>query len=147
MRVITGVALLLFASILAGCANPPASEHVQVRLVGTAKNAGKTGHATLSSRGELTDLSAFVSGVPYGVTLPVRLFAYLYPGNCDKRGMQPSYALNNIVLTEHRSSADGWRISRIGQVPLATLRTTPHALILRTAPTDGSQDIFCGEIP
>lgn len=92
-------------------------------------------------------MSIFVSGVPFGVTLPVRLFAYVYPGSCAARGTQPSHALNNTVLTEHRGSADGWRLSRIAKVPLATLRTAPHALVLRTSASDGGYEIFCGDIP
>lgn len=146
MRMIAvSATLLTFA--LSGCTSHGGGEHVQMRLTGTAKNAGRIGQATLSPRGELTDVSIFVSGVPFGVTLPVRLFAYVYPGSCAARGEQPSYALNNTVLTEHRGSADGWRLSRIARAPLTKLRAAPHALVLRTAPADGSQDIFCGEIP
>ena len=146
MRMIA-VSATLLAFALSGCTSHGGSEHVQMRLTGTAKNAGRIGQATLSPRDELTDVSIFVSGVPFGVTLPVRLFAYVHPGSCAARGAQPSYALNNTVLTEHRGSADGWRLSRIAKVPLAELRATPHALVLRTAPADGGQDIFCGEIP
>lgn len=146
MRMIA-VSATLLAFVLSGCTSHSDSEHVQMRLTGTAKNAGRIGQAALSPRGELTDVSIFVSGVPFGVTLPVRMFAYVYPGSCAARGEQPGYALNNTVLTEHRGSADGWRLSRIAQVPLAELRAAPHALVLRTAPADGSQDIFCGEIP
>lgn len=145
MRMIA-VSATLLAFALSGCTSHGGSEHVQMRLTGTAKNAGRIGQATLSPRGELTDVSIFVSGVPFGVTLPARLFAYIYPGNCTARSAQPSYELNNTVLTEHRGSADGWRLSRIARVPLATLRAAPHALVLRTAPSDGSQDIFCGDI-
>jgi len=146
MRMIV-VSATLLAFVLSGCTSQGGGEHVQMRLSGTAKNAGRIGQATLSPRGELTDVSIFVSGVPFGVTLPVRLFAYVYPGSCAARGAQPSYALNNTVLTEHRGSADGWRLSRIAKVPLATLRTAPHALVLRTSASDGGYEIFCGDIP
>ena len=139
---------LLLALSLAGCASGGGSgDHVQVKLAGTAKNSGRIGQATLSPRGELTDMSAFVSGVPFGVTLPVRLLAFIYPGSCQQLGAQPAYELNDTLLTQHRGSADGWRLSRTAKVPLATLRAVPHALVLRTSASDGGQDIFCGDIP
>lgn len=147
MRMTATPTMLLLALALTGCASGGSGDHVQVKLAGIAKNAGRIGQATLSPRGDVTDVSAFVSGVPFGVTLPVRLFAYLYPGNCQQPGAQPAYELNNTVLTEHRGSADGWRLSRTAKVPLATLRAAPHALVLRTSPSDGGQDIFCGDIP
>lgn len=149
MRTLAASTMLLLALTLTGCTSNGggAGEHIQVKLAGTAKNAGRIGQATLSPRGELTDVSAFVSGVPFGVTLPVRLFAYIYPGSCQQLGAQPAYELNNTVLTEHKGSADGWRLSRTAKVPLATLRSQPHALVLRTSPSDGGQNIFCGDIP
>ncbi|MDG9925273.1 MULTISPECIES: hypothetical protein [unclassified Pseudomonas] len=146
MRMIATSTMLLLAFALSGCASNGGGDHVQVKLAGTAKNAGRIGQATLSPRGELTDVSAFISGVPFGTTLPVRLYAYIYLGSCQQPGAQPVYELNNTVLTDHRGSADGWRLSRTAKVALTTLRAEPHALILRTPPSDGGQDIFCGDI-
>jgi hypothetical protein len=80
------------------------------------------------------------------VTLPVRLSAFIYPGSCQQPGAQPTYELNDTLLTQHRGSADGWRLSRTAQVPLAILRAAPHALVLRTSASDGGYDIFCGDI-
>lgn len=147
MRMIVASTMLLLA--LSGCTSGggTSSEHVQVKLTGTSKNSGRIGQATLSPRGDVTDVSAFVSGVPFGVTLPVRLYAFIYPGSCQQLGQQPAYELNNTVLTDHKGMADGWRLSRTAQVPLATLRSAPHALVLRTPPSDGGQDIFCGNLP
>lgn len=142
--------LLLIALLdvcLAGCpGSGGAGDSVEIQLTATPRNAGRIGQATLSSRGERTELSAFVSGVPLGMTQPVRLYAYLYAGSCATHGAQPAYALNSTVLTSRLGPVDGWRLSRSAQVPLATLRATPHALVLRTAPADGGYDIFCGEI-
>lgn len=138
---------VLLGAWLAGCSGSGgAGDSVEVKLTATPRNAGRLGQATLSPRGERTELSAFISGVPLGMTQPVRLYAYLYAGSCAKHGAQPAYELNNTVLTSRLDPVDGWRLSRSVQVPLATLRATPHALVLRTAPADGGYDIFCGEI-
>jgi hypothetical protein len=149
MHAVATSAVLLLSLSLTGCASSGGgdSDPVQVKLKATPKNAGRIGQATLSPRGERTDVSIFISGVPFGVTLPVRLYAYLYRGSCAQPGAQPAYDLNQTVLTYHMGSADGWRLSRSADVALATLRAEPHALLLRTPPSDGGQDIFCGDIP
>lgn len=50
MRLIA-VSATLLAFALSGCTSHGGGEHVQMRLTGTAKNAGRIGQATLSPRG------------------------------------------------------------------------------------------------
>ena len=142
------LAALLLGGMLSGCTSQHqgGADSAAVQLVATSHNAGRIGQATLSARGEQTDLSAFVSGVPFGITLPPRLAVYIYPGTCAQPGANPAYALNRTLTTSRLGAVDGWRLSRSANVTLATLRTTPHALVLRTAPADGALDIFCGDI-
>ncbi|HSC82219.1 MAG TPA: hypothetical protein VLC30_01250 [Pseudomonas sp.] len=137
---------LLLALALSACATSAAAEYVQIKLKATQRNAGNIGQATLVPRGELTDVSATISGVPIGMTYPVRLYVYIYPGSCSQLGAQPAYALNRTVQTYRQGSADVWQLSRSAAVPLTRLLATPHALVLRTPPADGNQDIFCGAI-
>lgn len=147
MRTTTQLLLLLLSLSILGCAGTGQSNSVEVKLMATPRNAGKIGQATLTARNDLTDLSAFVSGVPYSLTLPPRLAAYIYPGTCAQLGAQPAYSLNRTLLTSRLGPVDGWRLSRSANVPLAKLRATAHALVLRTAPADGEFDLFCGDIP
>lgn len=149
MKTTRRLTLLLLGLGLAGCTNlePSSDTRVDVQLQASPRNAGRIAQATLSAREAQTDLSAFVSGVPFGTTLPLRLAAFIYPGSCARLGAQPAYALNRTLVTTRIGPVDGWRISRSAPVPLASLRATPHALVLRTAPADGEVDLFCGDIP
>lgn len=138
---------LLLALAVAGCVGTGADDSLQVRLTALPRNAGQIGQATLSPRGEQTSVSAFVSGVPPDMTLPVRLYAFIYQGRCAALGQQPAYALNDTVTTRHQATAAGWHLSRSADAPLARLRATPHALVLRAPPANGGYDLFCGDIP
>ncbi|WP_394561229.1 hypothetical protein [Aquipseudomonas alcaligenes] len=144
MRTLILSALLL---TLAGCAGSSRDEHVQMRLQASPRNAGQIAQATLVPREAQTDVTAFVSGVPMGMTLPVRLYAFIYAGHCGQLDAKPAYELNNTVRTSHKGPLDGWHLSRSAKVPLSTLQATPHALVLRAPSSDGGQDLFCGDIP
>lgn len=148
MKACAYLTALLLGGLLTGCTSQHdgGADSVAVQLVATSRNAGRIGQATLSARGGQTDLSAFISGVPFGTTLPLRLAAYIYPGTCAQPGANSAYELNRTLTTSRIGAVDGWRLSRSADVTLATLRATPHALILGTAQADGAVDIFCGDI-
>ncbi|WP_271409367.1 hypothetical protein [Pseudomonas sp. Q1-7] len=134
---------------LGGCAasvGTPDDQRVDVRLAATQQNAGRIGMATLVPRGDETAISLFVSGVPSGVTRPVHLYTYIYPGTCSAPGATPAYELNRTVNTYRHVEGDVWRLSKSAPVPLSTLRASEHSLVLRTSPADGGVDVFCGDI-
>ena len=143
--------LILVAVGLSGGTSPAgnvegAGEGLDIRLTATRRNAGEMARATLMPRGDETSISLFVSGVPSGVTRPVHLYTYIYPGTCANPGESPAYELNQTVNTYRHFRGDAWRLSKAAPVALATLRAGDYAIVLRTSPADGNVDIFCGDI-
>jgi hypothetical protein len=139
---ITVAALIVTASLF-GCAT--SSNHgVNVTLVATRQNAGQIGTVTLTGYDQKTGLSFFVSGVPTGVILPLRLYSFINKGSCQQPGAV-AYAMNDTVNTE-RQPIRGWTFSRTAPVPLQTLLAGEYSVVVRTASTDGNVDIFCGDI-
>jgi hypothetical protein len=136
----------MVTAVLTGCMSSENrnGEPVRVELQATRNNVGRIGYATLSPIGETTGVNAFVSGVQ-GSLRPVRLYTYIYTGSCSQMGAKPVYELNDRVTT-HRTKA-GWEYSRTAPVPLSELRSTKHALLVRSSPPEGSAALFCGDIP
>ncbi|MCY1203885.1 hypothetical protein D9M71_139010 [compost metagenome] len=143
------LALILISICFVGCASPSGSardEVLGVRLKATQQNAGHIAQATLAPRGDETTISLVVGGVPPYVSRPVRLYTFIYPGTCARRGTAPAYELNRTLTTEQQFRGDVWRLSKSAPVPLSTLRAGDYSLVLRTTPADGNYDIFCGDI-
>ena len=137
------LATLMFTASLFGCTTST-HQGVSVPLVATRQNTGQIGNAALSDRGKQTGFSFFVSGVPTGAALPLRLYAFINKGSCQQPG-PVAYAMNDHVTTE-REAVSGWAFSRSAPVALPVLLSGDYSIVVRTAATDGSVDIFCGDI-
>jgi len=138
----TGLALLL-----AGCAGSGGNDRsnvLQLSLQATRENAGAMGQAALAARDEQTDLSIFISGVPMGVSRPLNLLTYIYPGSCSALAGKPAYALNQTVQALRVDG--GWRLSKNIPATLQDLRAGDYSLVLSTTPADRAMNIFCAEI-
>jgi len=135
------------AVLLAGCAGSggnDGSNVLQLSLQPTRENAGSMGQAALATRGEQTDLSVFIGGVPMGVSRPLNLLTYIYAGSCSALAEKPVYSLNQTIQTLRVDG--GWRLSKSIPATLQNLREGGYALVLRTTPADRSMNIFCAEI-
>ncbi|MDR6917070.1 hypothetical protein J2X66_003949 [Pseudomonas sp. 3296] len=143
MKLRNSLAALLVSVTLFGCATS-SNPSVTVPLVATRQNAGQIGDVTLTSFDNKTGLSFFISGAPSGVTLPLRLYTFIYKGSCEKPGAV-AYAMNDQVNTE-RQPIRGWTLSRTAPVALSVLLAGGYSIVVRTASTDGNVDIFCGDI-
>ncbi|MBK5373735.1 hypothetical protein JFT81_03705 [Pseudomonas sp. TH43] len=134
---------LLIAAGLFGCATS-SNPGVNVTLTATRQNVGQIGNVSLADWGKDTGFSFFISGAPSGASLPLRLYAFVNQGSCAQPG-PVAYAMNDKVTTE-RQPVRGWAFSRSAPVALSTLLAAEHSVVVRTAATDGSVDIFCGDI-
>jgi hypothetical protein len=143
MKLKYSLTVLLVTASLFGCATS-SNKSVSVKLDATRQNSGHIGNVALSDWGKQTGLSFFVSGVPNGVVLPLRLYSFIYKGSCAQPG-PVAYEMNDKVNTE-RQPVGGWTFSRSVPVPLSELLASDHAIVVRTAATDGNVDIFCGDI-
>ena len=135
------------ALLLAGCAGSGGNDGgnvLQLSLQPTRENAGSMGQAALAARGEQTDLSIFISGVPMGVSRPLNLLTYIYPGSCSALAGKPAYALNQTAQTLRVDG--GWRLSKNIPATLQDLRAGDYSLVLSTTPADRAMNIFCAEI-
>lgn len=143
MKLGTPLAALLISTTLLGCSTS-SRQGVSVTLEPTRQNAGQIGNVTLSDWGKETGLSFFISGVPSGASLPLRLYSFINKGSCQQPG-PVAYAMNDKVNTE-RQPIRGWTFSRSAPVTLPVLLSAQHSILVRTAATDGNVDIFCGDI-
>ncbi|MCY1243980.1 hypothetical protein D3C76_767970 [compost metagenome] len=136
-------ALMVTVSLL-GCTTSSSSHVVTVTLVATQQNPGQIANTVLASQGEITGFSFFISGVPSGASLPLRLYSFVNKGSCQQPGPL-AYALNDRVNTQ-RSAIRGWTFSRNAPVALPALLSADYFIVVRSAPSDGNVDIFCGDI-
>ena len=78
------------------------------------------------------------------------LYTFIYQGVCGKRGPEPTYALLERVLAQSPSSMASFRgpltISNTAPLPMQKLRDGNYAIVVKTAPADGSIEIFCGDV-
>lgn len=143
MKLNHSIAALLISASLFGCATS-SHQGVSVPLVATRQNTGQIGNVTLADWGQQTGLSFFISGVPSGAILPLRLYSFINKGTCQQPG-PVAYAMNDKVNTE-REAVRGWSFSRAAPVPMADLLASQHSIVVRTAPDSGNVDVFCGDI-
>lgn len=145
MMIKTGLIVVALAGLLAGCVGAAGDKEIlTIRLKGGPQNASSIAQASLVGRGDVTDVTFLIGGVPAGVSKPLQLYTFIYSGTCTQLSAEPAYSMNNMTHTNPTDS--GWTLSREVPVALSDLSSEPHALLVRTSPTDGNTDIFCGDI-
>ena len=138
------LAALMVCASLFGCST--SSDHgVSIPLVATRQNAGQIGNVTLTSWSDnQTGFIFFISGVPGGTSLPLRLYTFINKGTCQQPG-PVAYAMNERVNTE-RQAIRGWAFSRGAPVALPVLLSGEYSVVVRSAPDSGNIDIFCADL-
>lgn len=156
----SGILSLMMVGLLAGCAGADwkgahevGGESIAVRLTAMRANTGEIGMAMLTPLRDETGVTVQVSGVPDHSTRPIHLYTYIHEGSCGALNPTPAYTLTDRVLAESfgvipmaATAGPPFKVSNIAPVPLAALRSRPHALVVRSAPADGYREIFCGDI-
>lgn len=137
------LAVFMVAVCIVGCTTS-SEQVVTVPLLATQRNPGQIANVILASRGTQTGFSFFISGIPGGVSLPLRLYTFINKGNCQHPG-PVAYSMNDRINTE-RAAVRGWTYSRSAPVAMADLFSGGYSIVVRTALPDGNVDIFCGEI-
>jgi hypothetical protein len=143
MKLRNSLATLMVIASLFGCTTS-ADHGVSIPLVATRHNTGQIGNVTLASWDKQTGFSFFISGVPSGASLPLRLYTFIYKGSCQQPG-PVAYAMNDHVNTE-RQAIRGWAFSRSAPVAMQALLSGGYSVVVRSAPDSGNVDIFCGDI-
>ena len=143
--------LLACVIALAACATPDAPS-VVVPLLATPANAGALGRATLMPAPEGSRIEVFFTAAGAQPTVPLHVYTYLYEGRCAALPRQPAFSLNERVLvrTPRGDLATGRRgpftLSHTVPLQLAELTGGRYALALRSAPTDGGELLYCGDL-
>lgn len=146
MMIKTGLPVAAFAALLAGCVGAAGDKEVlTIHLKAGQQNEGSIGQASLVGRGDATDITYRISGVPAGVSRPLQLYTFVYSGTCAQLPAEPAYSTNST--TQATPTDSGWMLSKDVPVALGDLRSEPHALVVRTSPADSNIEIFCGDIP
>jgi hypothetical protein len=145
-------------TVVAGCASatmpaggaPTQAAVATISLVASRINSGEVGRATLVERDGRVEVTIWVSGVPSGYTRPVHLYTYIHRGSCAALSAAPEHALTERVLPHGPGSgARGggpFELRNTAPVPLAALQATPHAIVVKGAPADRSEVLFCGDV-
>ena len=145
MRVGLFLSMIMGAGLVAGCASSGADSGLAtVQLQATQINLGQTGMAVLVAKGDSTSVDFTISGVPGGASEPLQLLSFIYPGSCASLAATPAYSMNQD--TQVFPGQAGWGMSKTLPVSLATLQASAHAIVVRSSPADGNQNIFCGDI-
>jgi hypothetical protein len=142
---------LLLALGLVGCAatgdEGRADGLLTFTLEASPRNAGQIGQGALLPDGDQTLMTLTVSGVPPWTTRPVHIFTFVHAGSCASHDSSPAFALNETVQPMRQGSLSRpFVLRKTVPLPLDALRSPPHAVILRTSPADGFEEIFCGEL-
>jgi hypothetical protein len=144
MKLKTQLAALIAIAVIFGCSTS-SNEAVTIPLNATSQNFGQIANATLVAQGKETGFTFIVSGAPSGTTLPLHLYTFVNKGSCEKPGAV-AFAMNDRVNIDRISSTRGWTYSRNAPVAMSALFSGEYSIVVRTAPADGSLDIFCGDI-
>lgn len=140
-RTLTGV--LITAGLL-GCTHS-SSQSVNLALQATSRNAGQVGRVTLTDMGDKTNFNFYITGVPTGTILPPRLYSFVNQGSCQQPG-PVAFAMNDQVNTRSDAGTKGWSFYRSAPISLTHLLAGAHSIVVRSAPSDGDGDIFCGDV-
>jgi len=146
------LASVIAAALTCGCAGTAdntRSDTVSFMLQAGPRNAGETGRGFMTAQGDRTLINLTITGVPPSVVRPIQLFTFIHAGSCAKRDAAPAYALNDTVQVNAQSGiglSGPFTLAKTLSVPMATLRSSEYAIVLRTSPADGNWDIFCGDM-
>jgi hypothetical protein len=140
--------------LLAACASTgtPEQSTLVVPLVPAAHNAGSLGRATLMPAPDGTRIELFFTGAGMQPTSPLHVYTYLYAGRCNELPATPAIALTERVLVQgvRGNIAAGRRgaftLSHLVPLPLPELASGRFALALRSAPADGGELLYCGDL-
>ena len=137
------LAVLMVTASVFGCTTS-SDQGVSIPLVASRQNTGQIGNVTLTTWDQQTVFSFFISGIPSGSSLPLRLYTFIHKGSCQQPG-PVAYAMNDHVNTE-RQAIRGWTFSRSAPVAMSVLLSGEYSVVVRSAPDSGNVDIFCGDI-
>lgn len=150
LRQISNVILPMLLMACASGPQPDATATVVIVPLTASPVVSGVGRATLVDRRGATDVSVTVSRVPWGVTLPVHLYTYVYRGSCGRLSPQPERELTKRVLAHNlgigRAFRGPYTVGNTVAMPLAELRSAPRAILVKSAPADGGVDLYCGDI-
>jgi hypothetical protein len=79
-------------------------------------------------------------------TIPVRLLTFIYPGSCGNLGSTPAVAMNRILSADEVTVSGPWTLYKTAPLAFDQIRSGDYALVIRSAPWDGSVDLFCGNL-
>ncbi|EJN26966.1 hypothetical protein PMI35_03659 [Pseudomonas sp. GM78] len=134
---------LLITLSLSGCTRS-SNQSVTIPLKATHQNVGQIANATLTAVNNESDFNFYISGVPTGTTMPLRIYTFVNRGNCQQPG-PVAYEMNDRITTQRTAQA-GWTFERVAPVSVADLLSGKYSVVVRTTPEDGSVDLFCGDI-
>ena len=124
-----------------------------VPLSATGMNAGQVGKAFLRPQGDATVVTIEVSGLSVAATPPVQLYMAVFEGRCGSLGPRPKYALDKVVLVTETNNPTAlvpargpFSLTNTAPAPLSQLRSSPHAIVVRTSPMDLNLEVFCGNL-
>ena len=137
------LAVLMVTASVFGCTTS-SDQGVSIPLVASRQNTGQIGNVTLTTWDQQTGFSFFISGIPSGSSLPLRLYTFIHKGSCQQPG-PVAYAMNDHVNTE-RQAIRGWTFSRSAPVAMSVLLSGEYSVVVRTAPESGNIDIFCANL-
>lgn len=106
-------------------------------------NIGRMGYAHLVSSPAGTDVVVQVAP-SNGVTLPLHLYTYVHQGSCANLGARTAVATRRVL--GYREPSGLYTVRNTVPVSLDTLRASPHAVTVRSAPADGDQLLYCGDL-
>lgn len=128
------------------------SESVAIPLRATPANSGNSGRVTLLPMNGATGIRLEISGVPGGTTAPIHVYTYIYEAQCAALPNKAVYALNDRVLALDAMGNRGlsprgpYNLVHIAPLSMSELLSGRFSIALRSAPADGDQVIFCGEL-
>jgi hypothetical protein len=150
-RLLAALAIVQF--VTSGCAGTgltrsAAADAVVIPLQATSINAGKVGRATLLPLDGKTSILLHFTGVPGDNTVPVHVYTYIYEAGCGALPTKAAYALNENVLARGWDWGVGGAFNLAHTTPLSMneLLSGRFSIALRSAPADGNQVIYCGEV-
>ena len=143
-------------ALLAACAGSgetPSREFVTVMLKPGPELPAQAGRAYLMPQEGGTRVQIEITGVPAMiVSRPVHLYTYIHRGRCGALVSPPAYSLLGTVLAGSPAStamapAHGpYTVSNVAPLPLPELRAGGFAIVVRSAPSDGDRELFCGDV-
>lgn len=131
----------------------PARDFATIVLIAAPYNVGRVGAAYLLPNGDRTIVKIEASGVPSTVARPIHLYTFIFEGSCVVHAQKPAFALTETVLATSVANPGGigsfggpLTLANAAPVSYAALRAKPYAIVVKSAPSDGDQDLFCGDI-